>query len=163
MIINPTLSPIVSKLHTAGQRVRLQRGITRVARIGLLLSLPVALFLIIFGDWFLSLFGPGYTEGEIALGILSVGQVINVAAGSVAMILVMTGNERIAALGVAMSTIVNISLNAILIPVWGIEGAAIATTTSIVLWNALLVRYTCKQLGVDPTAFGNLVRRVSPL
>jgi O-antigen/teichoic acid export membrane protein len=161
MIINPVLSPIVAQLHTAGQRVRLQRGITRMARIGLLLSLPVALFLVFFGDWFLSLFGPDYTEGKVALAILSVGQVVNVAAGSVAMIMIMTGNERIAALGVAVSTLVNISMNAILIPVWGIEGAAIATTTSIVLWNVLLVRYAWKLLGVDTTSFGFLVRRVS--
>jgi O-antigen/teichoic acid export membrane protein len=160
MIINPALSPIVSRLHTAGNRVRLQRGITRTARIGLLLALPIAAFLMSFGEWFLSLFGPEFVQGHMALSILSAGQVINVAAGSVAVILVMTGNERIAALGVAVSTLVNISLNALLIPLWGIEGAALATAISIVLWNVVLVRSVWTLLGVDPTSLGFLARRV---
>jgi O-antigen/teichoic acid export membrane protein len=151
-IILPSLGPIVARLHTAGDRDRLQRGITKVARIGLLLSLPVALVLVVFGHWFLFLFGEAYVGGRTALAILSLGQLVNVLAGPCANILIMTGNERIATAGVAVSTVVNISLNAVLIPVWGLEGAAFATAISIVIWNALLVRFTWRLLGLDPTA-----------
>ncbi|MBW2740322.1 MAG: flippase [Deltaproteobacteria bacterium] len=151
-IINPSLAPIITRLHTSGERQRLQHGITRTARMGLLFAFPVAVTLLCFGNWFLMIFGPEFGEGRSALSILSTGQLFNVAAGSVGVILIMTGHETKAAIGVGVSAVANVLLNLMLIPKWGIEGAATATTVSLVLWNIILIRYVWKCLGVDPTA-----------
>ena len=153
-IINPSLGPIISRLHTAGNRQRLQGGITKTARVGLLLALPMAAGLIFNGQWFLLLFGRDFCQGQTALSILSSGQLFNVAAGSVGVILIMTGHETKAAIGVAVSAVANVLLNLLLIPKWGVEGAATATAISLVLWNIILIRYVWRCLGIDATALG---------
>lgn len=45
----------------------------------------------------------------------------------------------------ALSAAVNISLNILLIPLWGIMGAALATLMSYLLWDALKLYYSYKQ------------------
>lgn len=53
-------------------------------------------------------------------------------------LLVTSGNERSAARGIGCGEVLNVCLNAALIPSLVIEGAAIATTSSTVVWNLLL-------------------------
>ena len=47
----------------------------------------------------------------------------------------MTGHQNEAAMGIGVGAGLNIVLNLLFIPKWGIEGAAMATTMSIVVWN----------------------------
>jgi O-antigen/teichoic acid export membrane protein len=53
-----------------------------------------------------------------------------------------------------IGAISNIALNLVLIPRYGILGAAIATTTSMMLWNGILVFEVWSKLEIDPTVFG---------
>jgi O-antigen/teichoic acid export membrane protein len=66
----------------------------------------------------------------------------------------MTGHERDAAFGITVGATANVILNALLIPRWGMEGAAIATGFSLLLWNVILVVRTRQRLGIRPTALG---------
>jgi O-antigen/teichoic acid export membrane protein len=43
----------------------------------------------------------------------------------------MLGHQRACAMSLATAAIVSVSLNAVLIPVWGLTGAAIATATAL--------------------------------
>jgi len=156
MSVNAALAPTVSILYTSKEMECLQRVVTKSARMTLILSLPVAVGLILFSKWALLIFGHEFTRGNIALAILSLGQLINAAAGSVGMLLVMTGHERDTAVGIGISTVLNVTLNAFLIPWRGIEGAAIATSSSMILWNLLLGIKVYKRLGIDPTALGQI-------
>jgi Na+-driven multidrug efflux pump len=52
--------------------------------------------------------------------------------------------------------LLNIILNATLIPLWAGEGAAIATATSMMLWNILLVWFVYKRLNIYATALGKI-------
>lgn len=117
------------------------------------ISLPVALGLVILGDWVLSIFGPDFPEGYAALVILVAAQLVNALAGSVGFLMTMTGHERQAAFIMAVSVVVNLALNAVLIPRFGIEGAAVATAFTTVLWNALMFLFVHRQLRINSTAF----------
>jgi O-antigen/teichoic acid export membrane protein len=75
------------------------------------------------------------------LMILTVGQFVNAAAGSVGNILNMTNNQNVLQNTALISTITNIFFNFILIPILGIKGAAISTAISGILWNMLCVIY----------------------
>lgn len=140
------LSPLIARLYRE-DRTQLERVTSKAARRTLIITLPLALVLIACSRWFLEIFGPDFVVAQIALVILVAGQLVNVAAGPVQLLLVMTGYERIAALGVIASTATNVGLNAVLIPVWGLEGAATATAVSLVLWNMLLLWQVKKRLG----------------
>jgi O-antigen/teichoic acid export membrane protein len=67
----------------------------------------------------------------------------------------MTGYQKYTFIGVAVSAILNIILNAALIPQWGAEGAAMATAISTVVWNILLVSFVQKKLNIkmNPLSF----------
>ena len=50
----------------------------------------------------------------------------------------MTGHVRDSAIGMTMGDVVNLILNALLFPRWEIEGAAVATGISLVVWSLFL-------------------------
>jgi O-antigen/teichoic acid export membrane protein len=152
--IEAPLSPLIARLQAAESYPELQRILTTAARGSLLFGLPLAIFMIAFGDSFLSLFGEEYSDGRTALAILSLGQLSGILAGSVGPLLVMTGKEKTATLLTLMSTVLNVTLNAVLIPVWGLEGAALATALSTAVFYLLLVRSAWMLVGVDPSVVG---------
>lgn len=157
--VNTAQAPIIASLYAVGDIQRLQRVITKSARIVLLVSLPVAVGLIAFGKWFLLLFGSDFLQGYVTLVILSFGQLIDAAAGSVGYLLIMTGHERDAAVSIGIRTMLTVLLNIMLIPGWGSEGAAAATAISLIAWNGLLVVWVYRRLGIHSTAIGRISLR----
>jgi len=157
--VNMVLAPTVASLYAARDMKQLQHVITKSARLIFLISMPIGLGLILFGHWFLLLFGREFTNGATALTILSAGQLINAAMGSVKLLLIMTGYERDVAFGVGLSAILNVILNYLLIPLWGLNGAALATGGSMTLWNILLTIWVYKRLGIHTTALGKIYLR----
>jgi len=109
---------------------------TRVSsRLALLFSLPLVLTFVLFGRWFLLMFGPEFQRESTALAILRMGQFVSVAAGSVGLILIMTSHEDDTFKGLLVVAIANVILNGFLISICGIEGAAVASATSTIIWN----------------------------
>ena len=152
--INRSIGPAIAKLHATDNLDQLQALVTKSTRTSFAVSLPVSLGLILFGRWFLWLFGTDFLAGYSALVILTVGQLINTASGSVGLMLDMTGHEKISATGIGISALLNIALNFVLIPRYGIEGAAIATASSYIFWNVFLVIQARRIVGIRSTIFG---------
>ncbi len=154
LAVNTSLAPTVASLYAAGNMKKLQDVVTKSTRIILVFSLPTSLVLIIFGHWFLLLFGEAFTQGRTTLAILSVGQLANASMGSVGLLLVMTRHERNAAIGMGISAVLNIIMNAMLIPKWSMTGAATAAASSMIIWNILLAVLVYKTIGIHSTALG---------
>ena len=70
----------------------------------------------------------------------------------------MTGLQNKAALGVGLSAVLNIVLNAIMIPLWGLEGAAIATAISTVSLAIVMSVWVYKKLSIRTTILGTMNR-----
>lgn len=159
--VNMVAGPQFARLHAQGNRADLQRVATNVARIALAFALPITILFILFGDRLLGTFiGPEYTGGAIPLAILSVGRLLEAATGSVMLMLNMTHNEGVVARIVAFAAIFNVLANLVLIPLFGMAGAATATTLTLVMWNILLVMQVYKRLGINNTVF--TFRRAKP-
>ncbi len=154
MALNMVIGPHITRLYQQEDRQRLQRMAQASARVVLLIALPVAVVFALFGDTLLDLvFGSEYRGAHAALAILAVGQLCNAAAGSVGLLLNMSGYERLTAWGVGCAAIVNVILNLLLIPRFGINGAAIATAVTLACWNGLLVIAVRRKLQINSTAF----------
>jgi O-antigen/teichoic acid export membrane protein len=125
------------------------------SRVAFLLSLPLILFLIFGGNFILSLFGPEFSFGYTPMLIIIAGQIFNVASGSVGNILIMTGNEKYAFIGLLISCLVNIGLNILLVPHWAMIGTAIAVAASIITWNGVMIFFVRKKTKIYPTILGN--------
>lgn len=111
-------------------------------------SLPIVIIITTFSELFLSFFGTDFGEAKWALIILVFGQFINSISGSVGNILQMTGHEKIYQNIIIISVLINILLNYLLIPIYGILGAAIATSFSTISWNLLSIFTIKKKLNI---------------
>lgn len=152
--VNTVLAPVVAQLYATDQRQKLQAVITKSTRIVLLFSATLAAVLVVFGDLFLGLFGEQFIAGHTALIILCFATLVNAAMGSVGTLLVMSGKESVVPKVFWVSAILNVALNALWIPIWGINGAAAATAISMIFWNVVLMSLVRTRMGIDATALG---------
>jgi O-antigen/teichoic acid export membrane protein len=154
MTINTVLTPRFATLYAQGDMKKLQRLVTVSARVILIFNLALTAGFIFWGKLFLRIaFGSDYQVAYVPLIILLIGQLINSGAGSVGLLLNMSGFERETARGTLVAAILNVTLNLLLIPFWGINGSAAATSISLIIWNILLWQAVRKQLGINSLAF----------
>ena len=155
--VNAIAAPMFATLHTQGDYAGLQKLTSTVARWMFYPTLILALLLIVFGDRVLGLFGAEFVAARWSMTVLILGQLVNVGAGSVGYLMEMTGHHRQCALVLGCSAILNLILNAILIPTLGIMGAAIATAATMALWNIWLHQLVVKHLGIKPAIVFNIL------
>jgi O-antigen/teichoic acid export membrane protein len=131
MAINTIAAPKFSEFYSRGDIQGLKRVARNSTRMVFFTSLPAILILIMFPTFILEFFGQEFIVGRDALLILMISQFINISSGPVGSLLNMTGKQ--VALNIVMLTasIFNIVLNYFLIPIYGMEGAAIATLISL--------------------------------
>lgn len=153
--VNTVLGPRMAALAAAGDRDGLSRVAATSARS---LAIPVLLAtpLVAAGApaALATLCGPAFAAGGPALSLLWLGQFVNLACGPVAVVLNLHDRARVALRAVAIGAAANVTLNALLIPVYGLPGAAAATALGTTLWNVLLAHDLRRGLGIDPTILG---------
>ena len=87
----------------------------------------------------LALFGDRYTAGAEALVILAIGQLVNTAAGPLGQVINMSGRPYLSMCNNAAVATLNIIMCVVLVPAYGLPGAALSTTLSLTLVNAIKV------------------------
>ncbi len=150
--INTIAAPLISELYASERREALQRLVVLAARGSTALALAAAVALIAGGRLVLGWFGEEFPAGYGALLILLAGQVVNALTGSVGYLMTMTGHERQAAKILFLSACANVALNALLIPRYGLLGAAAATAASTIMWNVLMLVYVRRIMQIRVTA-----------
>jgi len=137
------LGPAFSALYAKGDLKGLQKLYKRSTRIVMLLTLPlVCVFVFMGGDLLGLVFGPEYVGGAPALAILSIGFFANIYFGAIGTLLQMIGEEKATAYLLWIASILNIIMNLLLIPPFGLVGASLATAMTLFFYHtALWVRY----------------------
>ncbi len=145
--------PKIVSLYTEGKTRQLKNLLTYSTLMVSAFAIPVALLMILFPGFILGLFGKEFEAGSWVLIILAVAQVINTSTGLVGLTLNMTGKEVLMQNLMIITTLVNLVLNVLLIPPYGIEGAAIATGFSLSMKNLVSFYYVKKHLGFYSLSF----------
>lgn len=101
-------------------------------------SLLMAVIVLALGEPLLMLFGPGFEAGFWLLVPLLSGVVLRAAIGPAESLLTMSGHQNACALVFALTLVLNITLCTLLIPRFGLWGAASATALSILFEATLL-------------------------
>jgi len=153
MAVNTVLAPQISTLWSTGDKKVLEEIIVRAARLTFAVSLCIWVVLVVWGEWCLSLFGAEYTSGYMVLVVLASSLTLCTVAASVGLLLTMTSHERYAAWLTGASALINIILNAILIPKYSLNGAAIATGVSVLLMNIGAILMVVRLAKLNPTIF----------
>ena len=158
LAVNSITAPKLAAEHKKGDDITLHH-IARVANALMLLSaLPLVMAIIIFPEWLMELFGDAFQSAATPLLILAAGELVNLATGSVAYLLMMTGNHAYYRRATVIAAALNIVLGLILIPEYGATGAAMSTAASVACVNLVSAYYAWRQLHFLPVP--NLLARI---
>jgi O-antigen/teichoic acid export membrane protein len=136
-----------TQYHIAGDRAKLASFFAETVRWTFYPSLAACTLILTFGYPLLSLFGKNFVEGYDVMFILAIGMLSRAAVGPAERLLNMLG-ERTRCAGIyAIAFAVNLAGCFLLIPPFGIEGAAIATTAAMVVESLMLFTVARKRLG----------------
>lgn len=134
--INSIVAPMISGFMADQNIPGLRKIIHQIGLINLVMSLPIFLIFAVFPEWILDTAGNGdMSDGVTVFVILAIGQVVNALCGPVMYTLNMSGHEKVSQRIMLWTATLNLVANLVLIPMYGILGAAIATTVSMMIWN----------------------------
>jgi O-antigen/teichoic acid export membrane protein len=139
--VNIVVAPKIAEIYEKRKTDELQLLIKKSTRLIFVISIFLLSFIFLFSEHILSLFGPNYIVASAPLVILLSAQLYNSLSGPSAIYLNMTGKQRALNLILIIGLLTNIFLNLYLIPNYGMNGAAIATLVSLVLWNSMAAIY----------------------
>jgi O-antigen/teichoic acid export membrane protein len=97
-----------------------------------------------------SVYGKAYVEGALPLAILSVGQLSGVVAGNSQTMLTLTGRQRIVVAITLVTLLLDVGLNFVLVPRYGLVGAASAAALSAIVLNVSTARAVIRHAPVSP-------------
>ena len=80
------------------------------------------------------------------------GQAINAITGPVGLLLSMTGRQKSSTTVYVSTSILHVLLNLIMIHFWGMVGAAVATSISIIVCSCSLAWLVKRDMGINPFA-----------
>jgi len=129
-------APIFSEHYFKKNILGMKESYQSSSKYILTFSLPVFIFLFVFANPMLLLFGSEF-QNAVALKILLTGIFIQTIFGLGSSTLSMSGNTKFNLFNVSIALILNISLNYILIPQYGIVGAALATAIALFILSIL--------------------------
>ena len=147
MSINSIASPKFAEMYAKNDMKGLRKIVRQSTKMIFWTSVPLVIIFFMFPEFLLGLFGEEFKVGVNAFILLSCGKLFSSFSGSVGNILQMTGNQNILAKILLFAAILNIVLNLYLIPKYGIDGAALASVISIVVWNSGMILAVKKKLG----------------
>jgi O-antigen/teichoic acid export membrane protein len=148
--LNTAFAPSISKLYhqgKMGELIDIYRKSTKWLTI---------INLFIFGIYFVAakdlmrIVGEEFVDGATAVIIISLGEIINSGVGSVDSINIQTGHPRYSLYTKLIVLVSNVILNRLLIPSYGINGAAFATMMSIMMSNSINFLFMYRNLRIHP-------------
>lgn len=146
--VNAISAPKFAAFFHKNDICNLEKTAKSSAKIVTLAASPMLLLFIIFPDLVMSMFGHEFVKASSALVILSIGQFVNVLTGSVGMLLIMTGHEKLLRNNMMVSAAICSVLSALLVPSYGWLGAAEASSLAMIIMNMISVFLVYSKLDI---------------
>jgi len=142
MAISIVLFPMISELWARREQKLVGQAMHIIIKFSFIFIIPAALILIAFPDVVITLlFGSEYLAASIALQILTFTAVVYTLSAISGSMLAGIGKPAIVTMAVGITACFNFVLNLILIPPYGIEGAAIATFLSMLVGLSISLHF----------------------
>ena len=152
--INAAFAPRIADLHRRHLVDSLQRTYQAATGWILRLSLPGTIACIAFRHELLALFGHRFEAGATVTLVLALGKLVDSATGPCGLMLNMSGRPVLSLFDNVGALVVNIALNLVLIPRYGIIGSAYAWAVSLTLVNLARLVQVRIVLGMFPFDIG---------
>ena len=154
LAVGSIVAPRASRLYSLGDNAGLQQLTSYATRLMFWPSLVAIGALVLFGERILALFGSNFVGGYATMLMLASSQLAIGAVGPVWTLLNVTGHQDrcLIVFGVALGAA--LGLNLILVPLFGIEGAAASYVAVTLLWTVWLRSLVVRVLDIHPTILG---------
>lgn len=156
--IDSVTAPVASRLYAAGDIAELQAVVRRATKLGFLCSLAAVSGFALFGQFMLGLFGEEFVVGYKTMMILAAAQLVRSAAGPVLSLMAVTGHQDSCLIVFASSLVAAVILVFVLVPIFGIHGAALTVLLVTLGWSVWLHRLVVMHLGIRPSILGVFAR-----
>jgi O-antigen/teichoic acid export membrane protein len=157
--IGIAFQPQIGRLYALSDRAGLMRMYGFATKWSTIAGCPPLLFLALFATPVVTLlYAPSYARGAWPLALLAIGQTVNAATGPCGHVVTMIGRSDLVLKNSVAALVLNIVLNLILIPPYGMIGAGLAWGVSIVAWNMIRLWQVHRVLAMQP--FGPWTRPV---
>ncbi|MCW2909109.1 MAG: hypothetical protein JWL68_3898 [Actinomycetia bacterium] len=123
----------------------------------IVLTWPLYLLAVIYGPEILSIFGQSYQAGHMVMIILGLTMLVATACGQVDMVLITTGRSSWSLANGLTALVVNVGLDLLLIPRYGITGAAIGWAAAIIVTNLTPLVQLAISKRLHPFGRGSLI------
>lgn len=143
-VMGSYLSVRIADLFVTDQ-VALQAVLKKGVRVIVGLALLLSVILFVFAAEILGVFGAAYQEAVPALRILIAGHFMSTLFGVTQVYLNMTKKQVVLQYILIIAVVINAILNSILIPKYGMLGAAVASAFSVIFWNGCAVVWVYKK------------------
>mgnify|MGYP001765548065 CR=1 FL=1 len=111
-------------------------------------SFAMSMVMLAFGKPLLWLFGHEFTSGYGILFVLVVGVLARASVGPGEALLTMAGQQDASALVYGLTFLTSLLFNSLLVPIWGIWGAAAGTTLAMILESVVVHLVVRRRLGL---------------
>ena len=137
--------PVVSELYGKKDFESMNRTLKTSMKWLVMLMVPFTLIMGIFGDALLELFyGAVYEKGATILLLFVIGLFIRSIFSLPSLILSAMRRLDVEVKAMGVAAIANVALNLFFIPIWGINGAALASLISLIVLSGLIFYYSKK-------------------
>lgn len=147
---NAIFSPMISQLYRRNQMADLDLLYKDVSRWAFTANLVFFLSTILLAKDVMSVFGPRFVEGWPVLVVVAGAQMFSASVGSTGRILAMTDRQHVVMYATIGTVLLNLLLNFLLVPVYGIVGSAFATAVAMAAINVVTLVAVRRSLGLWP-------------
>ncbi|MBI3968112.1 MAG: flippase [Chloroflexi bacterium] len=149
-VTNSVATVLFPRVSAADDPESARRLTAKASRLGLLVTLPLALGVAMTAPLLMQLFGREFAGGWPALWLLLPGTVAFGATNVLASYLAGLGHPQLNALVSAICFAVAVAASLVLIPLWGLNGAALANSLSYLAATVLTLYYAKRVGGIGP-------------
>lgn len=150
-VMQPAVSRLMAMQDIGGAQRVMAVGTTWTVAV----TWPLYLTLAAGAQVFLLVFSSGYAdEGRDAMVLLALTMLLATAVGPADVVLLMAGRSGLSLGNNAAALAVNVALNVLLIPTFGVTGAAAARAAALVTRNLLPLIQIRHLFGITPTGYG---------
>jgi O-antigen/teichoic acid export membrane protein len=125
------VAPVAAEAWAHGDKQRIAAHVKLMSRLVLLFAVPLAGLFIVGGEALLAMHGPDFVRGARTVSLLALGHVVNASLGLAGWVLLASGRSKTVLANNVGALIVNVGLCLVLIPRFGIEGAAASFTLAV--------------------------------
>jgi O-antigen/teichoic acid export membrane protein len=148
------LPPMLTRLQEQGKKEEMRLLYQALTKWTILIGVPIFVVLFFAPKLVIRfLFGPTYVSGVPVLRVLLVALIFPILLGLNHKALISLGQNHVVSMIMAIQVSVNGLLNLLLIPDFGLVGAAGAMATSIVIGNILGVLVLYRRFGIHPFTY----------